>query len=145
MHHLPYKNLIGIAVGSIMEHAPPLQILLYATASGWHTMAATAKDRDAHTFGAVRRLAKLYAPVLKHVWRNDAMPGWFYLQLDEKHPPKALCGWNLPVTVYGFWEEDPIEASGLVGCAISLHDVDKPVPATSGPAPWFGQGKADDD
>lgn len=145
MHHLPYKNLVGYLIGSIMPHSPILHIGIYSAKDGRHTLSITTEKTRTYLYEVVRRKARLYAPVLQRVWRNNARPGWYYLQLDEQHPPKVLHGWAVPITVYGDWGAAKVDGQGLVGCAISLHDDGLPVPDTDGPAPWYGQGKADDD
>lgn len=145
MEHLPYKNLAGILVGNIMPNSKTLVIAIYAEPTGEHPLRiAYAKDSGT-PYDAAKTLIKTFYPAVRSAWQNDSAPKWYYLQFSIVHPPRELYGWALPIQAYGLWMDALAEAQGLVGYAISPHDADKPVPATFGPAPWLGQGKADDD
>lgn len=119
MQHLNYADLVGYLVGSIMPRSNSLLIAIYAQADGRHTTSVTSGRSNRSNYNNVRRLAKTYKPVLINVWVNDAIPGWYYLQFDEKHPPVMLYGWDLPRQVYGPWSNGEMGAQGLVGLSIS--------------------------
>lgn len=119
MHHPDNKTIAGILVGSILHHAAPLIIAIFAEPDGQHTVRVSLAQGKDDSFAAAKKLVARFYPAVRGVWANDSMPTWYYLQLDLKHPPTTLYGWSLPNVANGLWVDALAEAQGLVRCAIS--------------------------
>lgn len=94
-------TMAGMLVGSIAQNAPPLVYCLHRSAKdGFVT--------DVGDFPQYRTsdeiLLALRQTLGLRIWdiqTNDAIPCWYYVQLDSRWPARRLHCWELPITVYG--------------------------------------------
>lgn len=93
-------QLVGMVIGSIAQHAPPLVYCLHVNETLEHCVEIVEFSQYDTSIEILRVLRSTLGARIVNIFQNDSIPCWYYVQMNHRYPTHKMAYWALPITVY---------------------------------------------